>query len=46
MCVTLYLVLSNYITVDENRLEDWFAAYIGKLEALGNMRFILLIRII
>ncbi|CEG76890.1 hypothetical protein RMATCC62417_11721 [Rhizopus microsporus] len=31
MCVTLYLVLEKYLDIDENRLEDWFTAYIDLL---------------
>ncbi|KAI8887732.1 WD40 repeat-like protein [Backusella circina FSU 941] len=31
MCVTLYLVLEKYLTVDNDRLEDWFNAYIDLL---------------
>jgi hypothetical protein len=31
MCVTLYLVLEKYLTIDNDRLEDWFNAYIGNV---------------
>ncbi|KAG0749967.1 hypothetical protein G6F57_004287 [Rhizopus arrhizus] len=31
MCVTLYLVLEKHLQIDEDRLEDWFTAYIDLL---------------
>ncbi|KAI9322547.1 WD40-repeat-containing domain protein [Dichotomocladium elegans] len=31
MCVTLYLVLQNHITVDDERIENWFTSYIDLL---------------
>ncbi|KAI8146794.1 WD40-repeat-containing domain protein [Fennellomyces sp. T-0311] len=31
ICVTLYLVLKDHIHINEERLEDWFAAYIDLL---------------
>ncbi|KAI8065802.1 WD40-repeat-containing domain protein [Gongronella butleri] len=33
-CVTLYLVLRRYITVDEHRVEEWFTAYLDILRRL------------
>ncbi|KAJ8653917.1 hypothetical protein O0I10_010365 [Lichtheimia ornata] len=32
MCVTLYLVLQNHITVNHDQIEDWFSAYIDLLQ--------------
>ncbi|KAI7907105.1 WD40-repeat-containing domain protein [Cokeromyces recurvatus] len=32
MCVTLYLVLEKYLNIDNERLEDWFNAYIELLQ--------------
>ncbi|KAI9249009.1 WD40-repeat-containing domain protein [Sporodiniella umbellata] len=31
MCVTMYLVLEKHLNIDEDRLEDWFTAYIELL---------------
>ncbi|KAI9257798.1 WD40-repeat-containing domain protein [Helicostylum pulchrum] len=31
MCVTLYLVLEKYLNIDNDRIEDWFTAYIDLL---------------
>ncbi|KAG2203871.1 hypothetical protein INT46_001123 [Mucor plumbeus] len=31
MCVTLYLVLEKYLNIDNERIEDWFTAYIELL---------------
>ncbi|KAG1474356.1 hypothetical protein G6F56_000406 [Rhizopus delemar] len=31
MCVTVYLVLERYLNIDEDRLEDWFTAYVDLL---------------
>ncbi|KAI8072162.1 WD40-repeat-containing domain protein [Gilbertella persicaria] len=31
MCVTLYLVLEKHLTIDNERIEDWFTAYIDLL---------------
>lgn len=31
MCVTLYLVLENFLDIDDDRIEDWFTAYIELL---------------
>lgn len=31
MCVTLYLVLEKYLHIDNERIEDWFTAYIELL---------------
>ncbi|KAI8054842.1 WD40-repeat-containing domain protein [Thamnidium elegans] len=31
MCVTLYLVLEKYLNIDNERIEDWFTAYIDLL---------------
>ncbi|KAI8969296.1 WD40-repeat-containing domain protein [Mycotypha africana] len=32
MCVTLYLVLEDYLTIDNDRLEEWFVTYIDLLQ--------------
>lgn len=31
MCVTLYLILEKYLNIDNDRIEDWFTAYIELL---------------
>lgn len=36
MCVTLYLVLQNHITVNHDQIEDWFSAYIGGFSWLSD----------